>query len=231
MSLTINQISAVRTIQRVFRGSRTRAVLPRLREFQVANLNAGYHLDVGELNTEGLWSTNALWPKGKPVPLRHVLFSDNTIKRDISNVDVVGETDFQERQGKPLYKVIAMIESGIKGLMIYHHLMDVTVVDKAKIDSLFADITHSLKNGDPYHCSDSNSPRIHIHHLQSINITWLKYRYFAGLEPLTLTSVPVATCKPRLARQGPTTIAGGIKIKTQPVDDLELRYQRLLNIQ
>jgi hypothetical protein len=161
-----------------------------------------------------------------------VWFSCNTTNRDISNVDVVGFTDFQERQGKPLYKVIAMIESGIKGLMIYHHLMDVTVVDKAKIDSLFADITHSLKNGEPYHCSDSNSTRIDIHHLQSINITWLKYRYFAGLEPLTL----VATCKPRLARlarQGPTTIAGGIQIDlpNPPTDDLDLRFERLLNLQ
>jgi hypothetical protein len=228
MSLTINQISAVRTIQRVFRGSRTRAGLPRLRGIQVANLNAGCHLDVEGVNTKGFWSTNALWPEGRPMCLRHVLFSDNTIKRDISNVDVVGFTDYQERREKPLYKVIAMIESGIKGLMIYHHLMDVTVVDKAKIDSLFADITHSLKNGKSYHCNDSSSTRIDIHHLQSINITWLKYRYFAGLEPLTL----VATCKPRLARQGPTTIAGGIQIDLpQPTDDLDLRFERLLNLQ
>ena len=57
MSLTLNQVYAARTIQRVFRGSRSRSVLPRLRRFQAANLNAGLRLDTGELNTQGFWST------------------------------------------------------------------------------------------------------------------------------------------------------------------------------
>ena len=252
MSLTLN---AARTIQRVFRGSRSRSVLPRLRRFQAANLNAGLRLDTGELNTQGFWSTESLWPEGRPMCLRNVLFSDNTTERDNSDKDEINLTDYRGRQDKPLHKVLAMIESGIKGQMIYPHLVvkaDMTKEKTDGIDSLFKEIVHTLKNGQKFYCNDYKSTRIDLQHLQSINSTWLKFRYFMGLGPpepapvpnlaaftrgtllrATMTPVPASPSGPLLVRQGSTRIAGGVSIRLtppQPVDDLDERLQRLLNL-
>jgi hypothetical protein len=250
MSLTLNQIYAARTIQRVFRGSRSRSVLPRLRRFQAANLNAGCRLDTGGLNTQGFWSTEPLWPEGRPICLRNVLFSDNTTARDDSDRDSINLTDYRGRQDKPLHKVLAMIESGIKGQTIYSHLVDKGDMTKEKIgeiDSLFKEIDHTLGNGKKFYCNDHRSTRIDLQHHQSITTTWLKFRYFMGLVPpepvpdlVTLTRVtPLRAIRcpvpsgPLLVRQGSTKIAGGVSIRLtppQPIDDLDTRLQRLLNL-
>jgi hypothetical protein len=75
----------------------------------------------------------------------------------------------------------------------------------------------------------------------------LKFRYFMGLVPpepvpdlVTLTRVtPLRAIRcpvpsgPLLVRQGSTKIAGGVSIRLtppQPIDDLDTRLQRLLNL-
>jgi hypothetical protein len=86
-----------------------------------------------------------------------------------------------------------MIESGIKGQMIYPHLVGKADMTKEKtdgIDSLFKEIVHTLKNGQKFYCNDYKSTRIDLQHLQSITSTWLKFRYFMGLGPPEPAPVP-----------------------------------------
>jgi len=256
MSLSRTTASAA-TIQRIYRGSRSRAGLPHLRRYQAANLSAGRRLDIGQLNTHGFWSTEPLWPEGRPVILKSITFSETTIERDTSGKVATQSTDFRSRQERPLHKVLEMIESGIKGHVIYPHFLNMTKKMAGEVDSIFNEIVSSLSNGQKFYCNDHMSTRIDIQHLRPIQLTWLKFLYFLSLDtaPVTLSELTCcATPKPtpkttpkhsglKLVRQGSTKIAGGISIKRvqptkpiqpiqpiQPVDDLEVRFQRILDL-
>ena len=247
---------AAEWIQRHWRGSRCRVDLPRLRQFQTANLNAGQHLSVQNLNTIGFWSTSPHLPTSSPV----LKFSEEThcLHKDGTKQDV--DTDFCERGNRPLCKALKIIEAAIYRKPIYPIFVgaDDCVASLSQIDLIMKDIIATLEKGENYRfCSASSTVlRPSPSAVSSVKGAYVKFRYFSNLGPPPLEMVltePVGRCtvSPLLVHQAPKTVCGvraievpvlprvaprtvcGVKMICQSpgaVDDLEARLQKLMNL-
>ena len=212
--------------------------------YQEANLNAGHHLDVQELN-----ELHPLWSKEIPevgsteykLKIMKVSFSNETQNRDEEDKDKKEKTDFIERGDRPLCKALKLVEAAVYDRPIYKVFMD----EKDKfiinaVDIIIGDILESLIRGESYRFNNASSTKVKPSSgaIDLLKIAYVKFRYFTGLPPLkepespttlekkmdTLKVQPITTSKPLLVRQA----SRSVYCAPPPIDDLEKRYLKLL---
>ena len=216
--------------------------------YQEANLNAGHHLDIEELNElHPLWSKELLQPSSpdyKPNP-KKVSFSKETRNRDEVGKDRKEKTDFMERGSRPLCKVLKLVEASVYDKPIYQVFLgeeNKFVVNA--VDIIIGDILECLIKGETYRFNNSSSTKLRPSPaiINKIKVAYVKFRYFANLPPLptsprhektdtleermeVLKVLPIQeTNIPTLVRQASMSVfCDGPK-----VDDLEERYLKLL---
>ena len=211
--------------------------------YQEANLNAGHHLNIEELNElHPLWSKELLQlgsPDYKPSSQK-VYFSKETWNRDEANKDGKEKTDFMERGNRPLCKALKVVEASVYDKPIYQVLMgekDKFIIDA--IDIIIGDILESLIKGDSYHFNNASSTKVRPSPavINRLKVAYVKFRYFANLPPLptpqntfkermeALKVLPIQeTNIPTLVRQASRSVL----CDRPKVDDLEERYLKLL---
>lgn len=209
-----NEASLV--IQRVWRGHCVRETLPVLRKYQCANLNAGQHLDVRELNSSGFWSL-------RPSCIHEIhnvrkLTFDTTISFREKVTDGTEKTDFLERGQRPLCKALKIVEASIYGKPIYPIFAREKSVSASSIDAIMKDIMNTLNQGEVYKFPNHTSAKLKPTPaaIKSISEGIVKFRFFTGLDqtkmipdPLikTVLSQPTkCTVRPLLARQAPRSV-------------------------
>ena len=216
--------------------------------YQEANLNAGHHLDIDELNElHPLWSKE-LPDQGSPdyeLRTRKVAFCGETQNRDEEDKDKREKTDFMERGDRPLCKALKLIEASAYDKPIYPIFMG----EKNKfilnaVDIIIGDILGSLIKGDSYRFNNASSTKVRPSpaFINKLKIAYVKFKYFANLPPLPIPSevkkpktleermevlkvLPIE--KPKkllLVRQA----SRSVYCAPPPIDDLEERYLKLL---
>lgn len=216
--------------------------------YQEANLNAGHHLNVEELNElHPLWSKDLLEtgsPDYKPSSQK-VSFSKETRNRDEVGKDMKEKTDFMERGNRPLCKALKVVEASVYDKPIYQVFLgeeNKFVVNA--VDIIIGDILECLVKGETYRFNNSSSTKLRPSPaiINKIKVAYVKFRYFANLQPLptsprdektytlegrmeVLKVLPIQeTNMPTLVRQASRSVfCDGPK-----VDDLEERYLKLL---
>ena len=210
---------------------------------QEANLNAGHHLNIEELN-----ELHPLWSKELPQPgypeykphSQKVYFSKETWNRDEANKDGKEKTDFLERGDRPLCKALKLIEAAEYNKPIYQVLMgekDKFMIDA--IDIIIGDTLESLIKGYSYQFNNASSTKVRPSPavINRLKVAYVKFRYFTDLPPLKdcitttqekkmelLKVQPIVPPEPLLVRQA----SRSIYCAPPPVDDLEARYLKLL---
>ena len=215
--------------------------------YQEANLNAGYHLNIEELNElHPLWSKE-LPDLGSPdyelIPHK-VSFCEETQNRDETNKDRKEKTDFLERGDRPLCKALKLIEAAVYDRPIY----EIFLGEQNKfiinaVDIIIGDILESLIKGDSYRFNNASSTKVRPSpaFINKLKAAYVKFKYFANLPPLP---TPKAK-KPKsleermealkvLPFEGPKKLhlvrqaSRSVYCVPPPIDDLEERYLKLL---
>lgn len=216
--------------------------------YQEANLNAGHHLNIDELN-----ELHPLWSKGIPdvgsqdykLKVKKVCFCEETQNRDEANKDRKEKTDFMERGDRPLCKALKLIEAAVYDRPIYEIFLgekDKFIINA--VDIIIGDILESLIKGDSYRFNNASSTKVRPSpaFINKLKISYVKFRYFTGLPPLP---IPPKVNKPKTLEERmevlkvlPTEKPKKLYLVRQasrsvycappPIDDLEERYLKLL---
>jgi len=211
--------------------------------YQEANLNAGHHLNVEELN-----ELHPLWSKELPEPgspeyklgSQKVYFSKETQNRDEVGKDMKEKTDFMERGSRPLCKALKVVKASVYDKPIYQvFLGEENKFIVNAVDIIIGDILECLIKGETYRFNNSSSTKLRPSPtvINKIKVAYVKFRYFANLPPLPIPQNPFeermealkvlpiqGTNMPTLVRQASRSVfCDGPK-----VDDLEERYLKLL---
>jgi len=233
-------------IQRIWRGCSVRETLPKLRKHQVANLNAGHHLDTREINSNGFWS---LRPSCIPEihNIRKLTFDTTISFRTKDDESSTEDTDFVERGQRPLCKALKIVEASIEGRPIYPIFAGKKDVSPSSIDAIMVDIMDTLKQGEVYKFPNHTSAKLQPTPaaIKSISESIVKFRFFTGLdhknmipfpEIKTVLSQPTkCTVRPLLARQAPRSVFCLYKgpaveepsIEEPSVEDYEAKLQKI----
>lgn len=204
-------------IQRVWRGHFVRETLPVLRKYQCANLNAGQHLDVRELNSSGFWS---LRPSCIPEihNVRKLTFDTTISFRTKDDESSTEDTDFVERGQRPLCKALKIVEASIEGRPIYPIFVGKNDVSPSSVDAIMVNIMDTLNRGEVYKFPNHTSSKLQPipAAIKSISEGIVKFRFFTGLdhkkmildpEIKTVLSQPTkCTVRPLLERQAPRSV-------------------------
>lgn len=216
--------------------------------YQEANLNAGHHLNIEELN-----ELHPLWSKGIPevcspdykLKVKKVCFCRETHNRDESNKDKKEKTDFVERGDRPLCKALKLIEAAAYDKPIYPiFLGNENKFILNAVDIIIGDILGSLIKGDSYRFNNASSTKVRPSpaFINKLKIAYVKFKYFANLPPLP---IPPEVKKPKTLEERmevlkvlPTEKPKKLYLVRQasrsvycappPIDDLEERYLKLL---
>ena len=239
-----NEASLV--IQRVWRGHCVRETLPVLRKYQCANLNAGQHLDVRELNSSGFWS---LRPSCIPEihNVRKLTFDTTISFRTKDDESSTEDADFVERGQRPLCKALKIVEASIYGKPIYPIFAREKSVSSSSIDAIMKDIMDTLNRGEVYKFPNHTSAKLKPTPaaIKSISEGIVKFRFFTGLDQTkmildpeikTVMSQPTkCTVRPLLERQAPRSVYCHYKepadetpsVKESSIEDYEAKLQKI----
>ena len=241
-------------IQRVWRGHCVRETLPELRKYQCANLNAGQHLDVRELNSSGFWS---LRPYCIPEihNVRKLTF-DTTIsfRKKVTDrtdgtegTEGTEDTDFLERGQRPLCKALKIVEASIYGKPIYPIFAREKSVSASSIDAIMKDIMDTLNQGEVYKFPNHTSAKLKPTPaaIKSISEGIVKFRFFTGLDQTKMIPAPEiktvlsqptkCPVRPLLARQAPRSVYCHYKesavvapsVKEPSIEDYEAKLLKI----
>jgi hypothetical protein len=216
--------------------------------YQEANLNAGHHLNIEELN-----ELHPLWSKEVPdvgsqdykLKVKKVCFCRETQNRDEANKDRKEKTDFLERGDRPLCKALKFFEAAVYDRPIYEIFMgEENKFILNSVDIIIGDILESLIKGDSYRFNNASSTKVRPSPaiINKLKIAYVKFKYFANLPPLPIPSevkkpktleermellkvLPIEQPKKlHLVRQA----SKSVYCTHPPIDDLEERYLKLL---
>ena len=216
--------------------------------YQEANLNAGHHLNIEELN-----ELHPLWSKeipevGSPdykLRVQKVSFSEETQNRDEEDKDKKEKTDFVERGDRPLCKALKLIEATAYDKPIYPiFLGEQNKFIINAVDIIIGDILESLIKGDSYRFNNASSTKLRPSPaiINELKIAYVKFRYFTGLPPLP---IPPEVKKPKTLEERMEVLkvlpieqpkelhlvrqaSRSVYCAPPPMDDLEKRYLKLL---
>lgn len=214
---SMQKSDACRFIQRIWRGRCIRVTLPKMREYQVANLNAGHHLDIRELNSSGFWS---LRPSCTPEihNVRKLTFDTTISFRTKDDESSTEDTDFVERGQRPLCKALKIVEASIEGRPIYPIFARENSVSPSSIDAIMVDIMDTLNRGEVYKFPNHTSAKLQPtpSAKKSISESIVKFRFFTGLDHKNMIPSPEikavlsqptkCTVRPLLVRQVPRSV-------------------------
>lgn len=198
--------------------------------YQSANLNAGQHLDIEELNElHPLWSRDPLQLE-EQVP-KKVSFGEQAHCREEDKKDNYVKTDFTERGDKPLCKTVKFIEATAYDKPIYPIFIGEDKEFLLSVDGIITDIIESLIKGRAYRVSNASSLRVSPSQafIERLKTNYVKFRYFADLPPLPIIDEEKENRieekkKPLLVRQA----SRSIYCAPLPLDELEQKYLKLL---
>ena len=202
--------------------------------YQSANLNAGHHLDIEELNElHPLWSKDLIQP-GQPeykMSLHRVSFDEQTQYREENKKDNYKKTDFTERGDRPLCKTVKFIEATAYDKPVYPIFIGEDKDFMLSVDEIITDILETLIKGRTYRVSNASSLRVSPSQvfLERLKTNYVKFRYFADLPPLPIIDEEKENRveekkKPLLVRQA----SRSIYCSPLPLDELEQKYLKLL---
>lgn len=200
--------------------------------YQSANLNAGQHLDIEELNElHPLWSRDLLQP-GQPeykMTLHRVSFDEQAHCRKEDKKDNYEKTDFTERGVRPLCKTVKFIEATVYDKPIYPIFIGEDKDFMLSVDGIITDIIESLIKGRAYRVSNASSLRVSPSQafIERLKTNYVKFRYFTDLPPLPIIDEENRVeekKKPLLVRQA----SRSIYCAPLPLDELEQKYLKLL---
>ena len=210
--------------------------------YQEANLNAGHHLNIEELNElHPLWSKSSPEPGDSDYDIRGkiISFSNETQNRDEANNDKREKTDFIERGERPLCKALKLLEAAVYDRPVYKILLgekDKFIINA--IDIIIEDILETLNKGESYRFNNSSSMRVKSSPavIDKLETAYVKFRYVADLPPYQLPPpieekkellkvLPIQTPEnTSLVRQA----SRSVYCSPPPVNNLEERYLKLL---
>ena len=198
--------------------------------YQSANLNAGHHLDIEELNElHPLWSRGLLQLE-EQLP-KKVFFGEQAHCRKEDKKDNYEKTDFTERGDKPLCKTVKFIEATTYDKPIYPIFIGENKEFMLSVDGIITDILESLIKGRAYRVSNASSLRVSPSQtfIERLKTNYVKFRYFANLPPLPIVDEKKENRveekkKPLLVRQA----SRSIYCAPVPLDELEQKYLKLL---
>ena len=162
---------------------------------QEGNLNAGYHCDTEELNL-----LHPFWAKEVTEDRQNrVTFGQKILAKSTASAEPVKEkTDFVEREDRPLYKVVQIVETAIKERKTIIPIL-VSVKDPEtlqKIGDIMQEIINKLEKGKRYSVSNCTSLRIPAVALNTLCEVYTVYQYFAGIFPIYTPDAPKSTPPP-----------------------------------
>ena len=163
---------------------------------QEGNLNAGRHLRSEEINLcHPFWSeTN--WNEEENAINTGISFDLNILTKSTASAEPVKEkTDFVEREDRPLYKVVQIVETAIKERKTIIPIL-VSVKDPEtlqKIGDIMQEIINKLEKGKRYSVSNCTSLRIPAVALNTLCEVYTIYQYFAGIFPIYTLGEPKST--------------------------------------
>lgn len=198
--------------------------------YQSANLNAGHHLDIEELNElHPLWSRDLLQLE-EQIP-KKVSFGEQAHCREEDKKDNYEKTDFTERGDKPLCKTVKFIEATAHDKSIYPIFIGENKEFLLSVDEIITDIIESLIKGRAYRVGNASSLRVSPSQvfIERLKKNYVKFRYFADLPPLPIIDEEKENRveekkKPLLVRQA----SRSIYCAPPPLDVLEQKYLKLL---
>lgn len=169
---------------------------------QEANVNAGYHCDIPDLNllhpVWGDWEDEAPCSHQCDRPLPRVSFGEKILEKVGWDLDGVGEVsqediNFVERGDRALCKVVKIIVSVIESssrtiIPILIGVKDMNVLQEMNI--IMSDIVSTLEAGKVYRFCNSSSIKIKpgFHALNLISGAYVVFQYFSGFPPEKLNN-------------------------------------------
>lgn len=238
-------------IQKMWIGFKVRSRLPALRKYQVANLNAGHHLEISDLNNRGFWSQTE-----KSTQQRKITFSGTILKLKEEKLSEE-VTDFTERGKRPLCNAFKVVEAAVYKKPIFPIFMGEGMQSPELVDVILRDIMKTLASGNTYRFCNSSSTKLKSNPSSqtAIKTAYVKFRYFSGLGPYIPTleeRIQELKNMPYFSIEAPTTKAAPATKATSPLlvrqasrspycmvrplvppakeDDLEIRYKKLLGL-
>ena len=196
--------------------------------YQSANLNAGHHLDIEELNElHPLWSRDLLQLEEK-IP-KKVSFGEQAQCREEDKKDNYEKTDFTERGDKPLCKTVKFIEATAYDKPVYPIFIGEDKDFLLSVDEIITDILETLIKGQKYRFNNASSLKVSPSQvfLERLKTNYVMFRYFADLPPLPIIDEENRVeekKKPLLVRQA----SRSIYCAPLPLDELEQKYLKLL---
>jgi len=218
-----------RVIQKFYRGFIARQNFVRTlaisRKHQEAN-TGGHGWSAGFYNILPFWAD----PVDGPVDPR-VSFNTEVSTKHPTGTSLAG-TDFRDRQEKPVYIAVKVVEAIAKKKYMGSIIDTVSQSVLTKIEAIYTEAIASVIDKGSFKFADSHGTGVKTNHLHFLLEARMKVRFFGWIvrdtEPIHCTVTPIkiddletrleklritrAPTKLRLARTGPTTACGGIPI-------------------
>lgn len=155
---------------------------------QEGNLNAGHHLRAEEINLyHPFWGETNREEEEEHAIDTEISFNVNILAKSTASAESVKEkTDFVEREDRPLYKVVQIVETAIKERKTIIPIL-VSVKDQEtlhKIGDIMQEIINKLEKGKRYSVSNCTSLRIPAAALNTLCEVYTVYQYFVGIFPI-----------------------------------------------
>jgi hypothetical protein len=214
-----------RVIQKFYRGFIARQNFVRTlaisRKHQEANAG-GHGWSAGFYNIMPFWADPV---DGLADPC--ISFDTEVSTKHPTGTSLAG-TDFRDRQEKPVYIAVKVVEAIVKKKYMASIIDTVSPSVLSSVENIYTEAIASVINNGSFKFADSHGTGVKTNHLHFLLEARMKVRFFGWIvrdtEPIHCTVTPIkvddleklritpAPTKLRLARTGPTTACGGIPI-------------------